>query len=226
MMAIFGSLAALAMLWWALLGVAAVLLLVLWLYLTAEDNKPKDKRDIARRQGWLLYWFGQDGARLWLANEAARKVSYHGRAKRVPGGYKGIVVDPTRRTDDYIYDPPWGFDHKGKYVDGEGVAPRGCDWLAAGFWEPFVRRGVSIDPVAMVREEMVMGFQRKGTPPLASPFADGDKLLRETRVEAMEIEAAGGHRAWAIGVGGARRTQWAGARERMAKWIETGVRDD
>lgn len=217
--------AGLAFIWWGILGFLGVCLFFWWVFQSAADRVPRDQQDVARRAGWLRFWFGEEGGKLWLANEEARKVSCHGCAKRVLGGYEGIVVDPTRSYDDYVYRRPWGWDFFGKYIDGQGDTPRGCDWLAAGFWEPFVRRGVRIDPVAMVREEMIRGFQRKDGPPLFSPFDDGGKLCRETRVEAMEIEAAGGHRAMGIGNGGARRTYWKGSKERMAQWIETGKKE-
>ena len=66
----------------------------------------------------------------------------------------GMVRDPSRSLSEYSWNPPWGDDWREYHVVR---VPRACDWLAAGFWDPFVYKGSTIDPVAMVHQEMVMG---------------------------------------------------------------------
>ena len=226
----------LAFILWGILGFLGVCVSVWWVCQSVADKVPRHLQNLSRRDGWLRYWFGEKGGKLWLANETARRklsewfdkeggcwkaskeknLAYSRFAKE-----NKVVADPTRSLADYAYSPPWGFDGH-PYEPGDGSPPKGCDWLAAGFRHPFTRHGVTIDPMQMVTADMVRGFQSKNGTPLYSPLDDNGRLCRWARIEAMEIEAAGGARAMGIGAGGARRTYWAGSRERLASWIEDG----
>ena len=243
------ALIGLAWLWWGLIGLAGFLLGVWGVYqLWADDKYLSDlksgKANLKHRDAWLRQHFGETGRKLWLANEARRRTNRYDQARRVPGGYEGTVNDWGRDLAEYSYNPPWGMDlnrdytphHSWEVQDWMGhlfnkaelftthKEPRACDWLSAGFWAPFVIDGRHIDPIQMVEDEMVVGFQTspqksRGYP--QSPFDDNNAVVNRARARAMRIEGNGGLRARGIGLPGyenrgKRRSYWGDPKNMVA----------
>ena len=200
----------LAILWWGFIGFLGFCLGIWYIVQTAKDSHwGSDRRaglaNLKHRDRWLLEFFGEEGRLRWLANERARKA-------RQPWDNGHKVVDDTQRPlDEYSWNPPWGDDDEEYNVRHY---PRPSDWLAAGFWEPFVdRSGKAHDPMKELLAYLVRGFQTDGHV-VVSLYVGGEELVDTAMKQAKEIEAAGGPRARYFGMpgenGGRRRTEWAG----------------
>jgi hypothetical protein len=204
MTALFG----LVWLWWGLIGLAGFLLGIWGVYQTFADDKylsdlKSGLANLKHRDAWLRQHFGEVGRKLWLANEARLRAGELGPAWKVPGGYAGTVRDMGRDLSEYSYNPPWGFDfyEYDNTTHQHHRCPRACDWLSAGFWEPFVFDGQRIDPVQKVEDDLVVYFQTNPrTRKMAGdPFDDNGAVYQRARKRALEIEANGGVRARGIG---------------------------
>lgn len=137
-----------------------------WYWMTMREY------NVRHRDRWARRWFGEAGAKRWKAMLDG-KVNGEGLGHRTPdGGCRGYVdVTPPYQTLDMnggsscgndtwtrIIAPPWGEDAL-PWRLVKDLPPRGCDWMAAGFWDK--KEGVDgkiHDPTRGMRYKLVDGI--------------------------------------------------------------------